>query len=144
MSDSQPVEPIRATAASGGRIELVELTKSYGSHLVLKGIDLVVEAGEFFSLLGPSGCGKTTTLNLIAGLLDVTGGEILIGDRKVNDLDPKDRKAIYSELNLAVVYHDDGRMQVSAGPDASTSECVKGAGLTERTRGRWGVELRVA
>ena len=40
--------------------------------------------------------------------------------------DPEDRKAVYSELNLAVVYHDDGRMQVSAGPDACTNECVGG------------------
>ncbi len=48
------------SSADGGRIELVPLRKSSGSQLVLKGIDLVVESGEFFSLLGPSGCGKTT------------------------------------------------------------------------------------
>ena len=48
------------SSADGGRIELVSLRKSSGSQLVLKGIDLMVESGEFFSLLGPSGCDKTT------------------------------------------------------------------------------------
>ena len=91
MSDSQPAEPIRATAASGGRIELVELTKSYGSHLVLKGIDLVVEAGEFFSLLGPSGCGKTTTLRLIGGFEENQSGKILIDGTDIAGVPPEKR-----------------------------------------------------
>ena len=50
-----------------------------------------IDDGEFLVLLGPSGCGKTTLLNLLAGLLDVTSGQITIGDRDVTDLDPKDR-----------------------------------------------------
>ncbi|MEO0981012.1 MAG: ATP-binding cassette domain-containing protein, partial [Pseudomonadota bacterium] len=53
--------------------------------------DLTIADREFLVLLGPSGCGKTTTMRMIAGLEDATGGEIVIGDRVVNDLDPKDR-----------------------------------------------------
>jgi len=55
------------------------------------GIDLVVEDGEFLVLVGPSGCGKTTTLRMLAGLEDVDAGRILIGDRDVTTLPPKDR-----------------------------------------------------
>jgi len=56
------------------------------------------------------------------------------------DADPEDRNAVYSELNLTVIYHDDGRMQVSAGPDACTNKCVGGASATlnpRRTRSDW-------
>lgn len=55
------------------------------------GIDLVVEDGEFLVLVGPSGCGKTTTLRMLAGLEDVDAGRILIGERDVTTLPPKDR-----------------------------------------------------
>src|SRR5215471_9694938 len=68
-----------------------DIIKSYGKLTVLKNLDLVIEDGEFVVLLGPSGCGKTTLLNLLAGLLEVTAGRILIDDRDVTDLDPKDR-----------------------------------------------------
>lgn len=60
------------------------LTKSFGSVAVLKGIDLEVKNGEFVVLVGPSGCGKSTLLALIAGLESVSGGEIRIGERVVN------------------------------------------------------------
>ncbi|MEO8758066.1 MAG: ABC transporter ATP-binding protein [Devosia sp.] len=68
-----------------------QIVKQYGAVTVLKDLDLAVHEGEFLVLLGPSGCGKTTLLNLLAGLLDVTSGEIKIGDRDVTELDPKDR-----------------------------------------------------
>ena len=61
-----------------------------------------VEDGEFVALVGPSGCGKTTTLNLIAGLIPLTAGEIVIGDREVNDLDPKDRDIAMVFQNYAL------------------------------------------
>ena len=54
------------------------------------------------ALVGPSGCGKTTTLNLVAGLIQITGGEICIGDRLVNDLDPKDRDIAMVFQNYAL------------------------------------------
>jgi multiple sugar transport system ATP-binding protein len=72
-------------------IQLKNLTKRWGSFTGLKPIDLHIGDGEFLVLLGPSGCGKTTTMRMIAGLEDATEGDILIGGRRVNDLEPKDR-----------------------------------------------------
>jgi multiple sugar transport system ATP-binding protein len=76
---------------------------------VLKGIDLAINSGEFVVLVGPSGCGKSTLLRLIAGLEDLSAGEIRIGDVLVNDLPPKDRDiamvfqsyALYPHMNVA-------------------------------------------
>ncbi|WP_343563861.1 ABC transporter ATP-binding protein [Kiloniella sp. b19] len=65
--------------------------KSYGNIEILKGIDLDLDDGEFLVLLGPSGCGKSTLLNMIAGLETISGGEVLINDRVVNNVHPKDR-----------------------------------------------------
>ena len=62
----------------GGQIELVNLTKTYDRAPVLKGINLTIHSGEFFSLLGPSGCGKTTTLRLIGGFESADSGEVRI------------------------------------------------------------------
>jgi multiple sugar transport system ATP-binding protein len=63
---------------------------------------LTVADGEFVALVGPSGCGKTTTLNLIAGLIELTAGDILIGDRDVSELDPKDRDIAMVFQNYAL------------------------------------------
>jgi len=76
---------------SGGRIELVALTKSYDAALVLKGIDLSIESGEFFSLLGPSGCGKTTTLRLIGGFERADSGAVLIDGDDIAGVPPEKR-----------------------------------------------------
>ncbi len=65
-------------ASGGGRIELESLSKWYGAQQVLDSIDLVIEPGEFFSLLGPSGCGKTTTLRLIGGFEEIEHGAVRI------------------------------------------------------------------
>ncbi len=65
--------------------------KRYGPVEVLRGVDIDLEDGEFLVLLGASGCGKSTLLNMIAGLETVTEGEIMIGDRVINDVHPKDR-----------------------------------------------------
>jgi multiple sugar transport system ATP-binding protein len=67
------------------------VTKKFGSVEVLKGISLGIEPGEFLVLVGPSGCGKSTLLNLIAGLESITSGQIIFGDRVVNNIRPKDR-----------------------------------------------------
>jgi multiple sugar transport system ATP-binding protein len=72
-------------------IRLKQLSKRWGAVVGVKSIDLTVADGEFLVLLGPSGCGKTTTMRMIAGLEDASAGEIWIGDRMVNSLDPKDR-----------------------------------------------------
>ena len=73
------------------RVSFERIHKAYGAVTVLRDLDLAVDHGDFLVLLGPSGCGKTTLLNMLAGLQDVTDGRILIGDRDVTDLDPKDR-----------------------------------------------------
>ena len=62
-------------------VKLQKLVKKYGSVTAVAGIDLEIADGEFVVLLGPSGCGKTTTLRCIAGLEDVTGGQIWMGAR---------------------------------------------------------------
>jgi len=73
------------------RVVFENITKRYGTLKVLANLNLTVEDGAFLVLLGPSGCGKTTLLNLLAGLIETTDGRILIGDRDVTDLDPRDR-----------------------------------------------------
>jgi len=72
-------------------IRLNRLSKRWGAVVGVRTLDLAVADGEFLVLLGPSGCGKTTTMRMIAGLEEASEGEIWIGDRIVNDLDPKDR-----------------------------------------------------
>ncbi|WP_029041923.1 ABC transporter ATP-binding protein [Cucumibacter marinus] len=74
-----------------GAVHIRDLFKSYGAVPVLHGISVDIRDGEFVVLVGPSGCGKSTMLRMIAGLEDITGGEIEISGRVVNDLPPKDR-----------------------------------------------------
>src|SRR5690606_26680424 len=78
-------------------LELRNIAKSYGSVSVIEGINLSIEDGEFVALVGPSGCGKSTILRMVAGLEDITGGDILIGDNVVNELTPRER-------NIAMVF----------------------------------------
>jgi multiple sugar transport system ATP-binding protein len=84
------------------QVVLRDVTKTYGDYKAVDKVSLTVEDGEFVALVGPSGCGKTTTLNLIAGLIEIGGGEIRIGDRLVNDLDPKDRDIAMVFQNYAL------------------------------------------
>jgi len=73
------------------QIELRNISKRWGNTTVVNKLNLTVTDREFLVLLGPSGCGKTTTMRMIAGLEDVTEGDIFIDGQRVNDLDPKDR-----------------------------------------------------
>jgi multiple sugar transport system ATP-binding protein len=72
-------------------LRLKNVSKRWGDYVGVDNFDLTVADREFLVLLGPSGCGKTTTMRMIAGLEDVTEGEIWFGDKLVNDLEPKDR-----------------------------------------------------
>src|SRR5437867_7749835 len=67
------------------------VTKKYGDVLAVNDLNLAINEGEFMVLVGPSGCGKTTSLRMIAGLEEISSGELKIGDRIVNDVPPKDR-----------------------------------------------------
>ena len=87
------------------RVELRNVTKQYANAEVIHGIDLQVADGEFIVIVGPSGCGKSTLLRMVAGLEAITGGEIVIGDRVVNRLEPKDRDIAMVFQNYALYPH---------------------------------------
>jgi multiple sugar transport system ATP-binding protein len=83
-------------------VVLRDVVKNYGSVYAVNRVSLDIADGEFVALVGPSGCGKTTTLNLVAGLIPISGGDIYIGDRLVNELDPKDRDIAMVFQNYAL------------------------------------------
>ena len=88
------------------RIELDGVTKVFGSDVIaVDDVSLQIEDGEFMVLVGPSGCGKSTILRIIAGLEDVTVGEVIIGDRQVTDLPPKERDIAMVFQNYALYPH---------------------------------------
>ena len=86
-------------------VAIRDVRKCYGTVEVLHGIDIDVADGEFVTLVGPSGCGKSTLLRMIAGLEDISGGEISIGDQTVNDLAPKERDIAMVFQNYALYPH---------------------------------------
>ena len=83
-------------------VRIKNLHKHYGSVHALKGIDLSINDGEFVVFVGPSGCGKSTLLRSIAGLEDISSGEIEIGGRMVNELRPRDRDIAMVFQNYAL------------------------------------------
>ncbi len=86
-------------------VEIKNVRKSYGPVEAIKGIDIAIQDGEFLVLLGPSGCGKSTLLRMVAGLESITGGQVVIGGRVVNDLEPKDRDIAMVFQNYALYPH---------------------------------------
>jgi multiple sugar transport system ATP-binding protein len=87
------------------QVTLRKLVKHYESTPAVRGIDLEISDKEFVVLVGPSGCGKSTTLRMIAGLEDITGGDVLIGGEVVNDVPPKDRDIAMVFQNYALYPH---------------------------------------
>ncbi len=86
-------------------VEIRGVEKRFGSTPVIHGIDVDIADGEFVVLVGPSGCGKSTLLRMIAGLEEVSGGEIAIGGRVVNDVPPKERDIAMVFQNYALYPH---------------------------------------
>ena len=87
------------------KVDLRNVRKSYGSLEVIHGIDMQVADGEFVVIVGPSGCGKSTLLRMVAGLEAITSGQIAIGERVVNGLEPKDRDIAMVFQNYALYPH---------------------------------------
>lgn len=121
-------------------VEFRNLVKRYGAHEVVHGIDLMIADGEFIVLVGPSGCGKSTTLRMLAGLEDISDGDILIGPRKVNEVEPRDRDiamvfqdyalyphmSVYDNMAFSLLYRNMPRKQI----DARVREAAEILGLT--------------
>jgi len=87
------------------QVHLRGVRKSYDKLEVIHGVDIEIADGEFVVIVGPSGCGKSTLLRMVAGLERITGGTIAIGDRVVNDLEPKDRDIAMVFQNYALYPH---------------------------------------
>ena len=111
------------------RVELKDLSKSWGNAVGVKQMSLDIADGEFLVLLGPSGCGKTTTMRMVAGLEDPSTGEVWIGDRCVNGLEPKDR-------DVAMVFQSYGLY-----PNMTVEENIS---FPLRIRGMPGAQIRPA
>ena len=113
-----------------------DLQKSYGDTRVLQGVDLEVEDGEYLVLVGPSGCGKSTLLRCIAGLEEITRGDLRIGGKRVNDLSPRDRDVAMVFQSYALYPHMTVRenlgfaLRVQRRPTAEVDAAVaKAAGM---------------
>jgi putative spermidine/putrescine transport system ATP-binding protein len=116
----------QSIAANAQGVVLRSVSKKYGSTLALKNINLEVPAGSYCCLLGPSGCGKTSTLRIIAGHEAATSGDVLIGDRRVNDFSPAKRSTAMVFQNYALFPHKTVRQNVEFG--------LKMRGVKERDR----------
>ena len=95
------------------------LVKAYGQTKVLHHIDGKIGDGEFIVIVGPSGCGKSTLLRMVAGLETITSGEISIGEKIVNQLEPADRDIAMVFQNYALYPHMSVRENMAYGPKNS-------------------------
>ena len=117
-------------------VELKAVSKIYGTTVrAVDSVDLSISDGEFIVLVGPSGCGKSTTLRMIAGLEDLSGGTISIGNRIVNDVPPKDRNIAMVFQNYALYPHLNVRQNLSFGLERRRT-------FKSRWRGIWNSTYR--
>ncbi|MGA1722040.1 MAG: ATP-binding cassette domain-containing protein, partial [bacterium] len=86
-------------------VSIKNVWKYYGETAAVKDLNLEVQNGEFLCVLGPSGCGKSSSLRMLAGLEHISAGDIHFGDRRVNDLPPKDRDIAMVFENYALYPH---------------------------------------
>jgi multiple sugar transport system ATP-binding protein len=114
---------------------LKNIRKSYGGVQVIKGVDLEIKDGEFTVFVGPSGCGKSTLLRMIAGLEDISGGEMYIGDTLVNEVQPKDRGVAMVFQSYAIFPHMTVRENIGFGLTiAKTPKAENDAKIAEAAR----------
>lgn len=124
------------------RVELIDVSKSYDKQVdVISNINVTIEPGEFFVLVGPSGCGKSTMLRMIAGLEEITGGTLKIGDTVANHLTPNKRDLSMVFQNYALLPHLSVRQNIAFGLDVKrmkkeeqrrkAEEVAKMLGLTD-------------
>ena len=97
------------------KLELRNVRKSFGTLEIIKGMSVDIADGEFVVIVGPPGCGKSTLLRMVAGLEAITSGDILIGERVVNDLEPKDRDIAMVFQNYALYPHMSVRQNMAYG-----------------------------
>jgi len=117
------------------RISLKNVKKSYGTTHVIKGVDIDIEDGEFCVFVGPSGCGKSTLLRMIAGLEDISSGELRIGETVVNELPPAQRGVAMVFQSYAIFPHMTVRENVAFGLTISgASKEEKDAKVAEAAR----------
>ncbi|MFJ5156528.1 ABC transporter ATP-binding protein [Streptomyces sp. NPDC088353] len=128
------------TAARISTLRLAGVTRSFGGHQALRGLDLEISGGEFVALLGPSGCGKSTALNCLAGLLPLTGGQIFLDGDRIDQLAPERRGFGMVFQNYALFPHMTVRNNVGFGlkmakvPRAEAAERVTRAlGMVQLT-----------
>jgi multiple sugar transport system ATP-binding protein len=106
------------------QIQLQDVSKRYGSVTAVDRITLSVNDKEFVVLVGPSGCGKSTTLRMIAGLENLTEGEIYIGDRNVTHVPPKDRDIAMVFQNYALYPHMNVYKNMSFGSRSGFNQSI--------------------
>jgi putative spermidine/putrescine transport system ATP-binding protein len=119
----------KGKSSQSGRLELIDVRRTFGSYNALDGINLSVEPGEFIALLGPSGCGKSTALNCIAGLLELTGGEIRLAGKRIDELQSEARGFGMVFQNYALFPHMSVRKNVGFG---LSMRSVSGADAAKR------------
>ena len=116
-------------------VVLENIRKSYGNVDVIKGVDLEINDGEFTVFVGPSGCGKSTLLRMIAGLEDISAGDMFIGAKRVNDLPPKDRSVAMVFQSYAIFPHMTVRENIGFGLTiAKTPKAEKDSKVQEAAR----------
>ena len=116
-------------------VVLENIRKSYGNVDVIKGVDLEINDGEFTVFVGPSGCGKSTLLRMIAGLEDISAGDIFIGEKRVNELPPKDRSVAMVFQSYAIFPHMTVRENIGFGLTiAKTPKAEKDSKVQEAAR----------
>ena len=116
-------------------VVLENIRKSYGNVDVIKGVDLEINDGEFTVFVGPSGCGKSTLLRMIAGLEDISAGDMFIGEKRVNELPPKDRSVAMVFQSYAIFPHMTVRENIGFGLTiAKTPKAEKDSKVQEAAR----------